>query len=102
MADVGCYAEGRLSRRVMVCGVFLIKFQYVTRFYLLAMIVFVIMWCPDDFANDLSINVTKSSYLVAQKVKVANEDDAEKQRQKDFYAKLRTHTAEQPTGAQYD
>jgi hypothetical protein len=26
MADVDCYAEGRLSLRVMVCGVFLIKF----------------------------------------------------------------------------
>ena len=38
----------------------------------------------------------------AQKVKVAKEDDAEKQRQKDFYAKLRGRTAEQPTGAQYD
>jgi hypothetical protein len=38
----------------------------------------------------------------AQKVKVAKEDDAEKQRQKDFYAKLRARTAEQPTGAQYD
>ena len=38
----------------------------------------------------------------AQKVKVAKEDSAEKQRQKDFYAKLRARTAEQPTGAQYD
>ncbi len=38
----------------------------------------------------------------AQKVKVAKEDPAEKQRQKDFYAKLRARTAEQPTGAQYD
>ena len=38
----------------------------------------------------------------AQKVKVAKEDAAEKQRQKDFYAKLRAHTTEQPTGTQYD
>ena len=38
----------------------------------------------------------------AQKVKVGKEDSAEKQRQKDFYAKLRARTAEQPTGAQYD
>ncbi|MCE8423127.1 MAG: hypothetical protein J5U19_14320 [Candidatus Methanoperedens sp.] len=38
----------------------------------------------------------------AQKVKVAKEDSAEKQRQKEFYAKLRARTAEQPTGAQYD
>lgn len=38
----------------------------------------------------------------AQKVKVAKEDDAEKQRQKDFYAKLRSRSAEQPTGAQYE
>jgi predicted amidophosphoribosyltransferase len=62
MADVDCYAEGRLSLRVMVCGVFLIKFQYETKFYLLALIFFVNMWIPDGFANDLSINVTKSSY----------------------------------------
>jgi hypothetical protein len=38
----------------------------------------------------------------AQKVKVAKEDPAEKQRQKDFYAKLRARKAEQPTGAKYD
>ncbi len=38
----------------------------------------------------------------AQKVKVAKEDPAEKQRQKEFYAKLRARTAEQPKGAQYD
>ena len=38
----------------------------------------------------------------AQKLKVGKEDSAEKQRQKDFYAKLRARTAEQPTGAQYD
>jgi hypothetical protein len=62
MADVDCYAESRLSLRVMVCGVFLIKFQYETKFYLLALIFFVNMWIPDGFANDLSINVTKSSY----------------------------------------
>jgi hypothetical protein len=37
----------------------------------------------------------------AQKIKVAKEDPAEKQRQKDFYAKLRERTAEQPAGAQY-
>ncbi len=38
----------------------------------------------------------------AQKVKVGKEDSEEKKRQKDFYAKLRARTAEQPTGAQYD
>jgi hypothetical protein len=38
----------------------------------------------------------------AQKVKVGKEDPTEKQRQKEFYAKLRARTAEQPTGAQYD
>jgi hypothetical protein len=64
MADVDCYAETILSLRVMVCGVFPIKFQYETKFYLLALIFFVIMWIPGDFANDLSINVTKSSYLL--------------------------------------
>ena len=37
----------------------------------------------------------------AQKVKVAKEDSAEKQRQKEFYAKLRARSAEQPKGAQY-
>ncbi len=37
----------------------------------------------------------------AQKVKVAKEDSAEKQRQKEFYAKLRSRSAEQPKGAQY-
>ncbi|VVB90964.1 Uncharacterised protein [uncultured archaeon] len=37
----------------------------------------------------------------AQKVKVGKEDAAEKQRQKDFYAKLRAREAEQPKGAQY-
>ncbi|KCZ72716.1 hypothetical protein ANME2D_01148 [Candidatus Methanoperedens nitroreducens] len=37
----------------------------------------------------------------AQKVKVAKEDPAEKKRQKEFYAKLRNRSAEQPTGAQY-
>jgi len=43
------------------CGVFLIKYQYETKFYLLALIFFVIMCIPGGFANDLSINVTKSS-----------------------------------------
>ena len=38
----------------------------------------------------------------AQKVKGAKEDSEEKKRQKDFYAKLRARTAEQPIGAQYD
>ena len=38
----------------------------------------------------------------AQKIKVAKEDPAEKQRQKEFYAKLRARTAEQPEGAQYE
>ncbi len=47
--------------------------------------------------DDMMDNAAK-----AQKVKVAKEDSAEKQRQKDFYAKLRARTAEQPTGAQYD
>jgi hypothetical protein len=37
----------------------------------------------------------------AQKVKTAKEDPAEKKRQKEFYAKLRARTAEQPAGAQY-
>ncbi|HLB71285.1 MAG: hypothetical protein OIN88_12155 [Candidatus Methanoperedens sp.] len=37
----------------------------------------------------------------AQKVKVGKEDSEEKKRQKEFYAKLRARTAEQPTGAQY-
>ena len=64
MADVDRYAESKLSLRVMVCGVFLIKFQYETKFYLLALIFFVIMWIPDGFANDLSINVTKSNYTL--------------------------------------
>lgn len=38
----------------------------------------------------------------AQKVKTAKMADAEKKRQKDFYAKLRARKAEQPTGAQYE
>ncbi len=38
----------------------------------------------------------------AQKIKTAKEDPAEKKRQKDFYAKLRARSAEQPSGAQYD
>lgn len=37
----------------------------------------------------------------AQKIKTAKEDPAEKKRQKEFYAKLRARSAEQPTGAQY-
>jgi len=37
----------------------------------------------------------------AQTIKVGKEDAAEKQRQKEFYAKLRARTAEQPVGAQY-
>ncbi len=37
----------------------------------------------------------------AQKVKVGKEDSAEKQRQKEFYAKLRARKAEQPVGAAY-
>ena len=37
----------------------------------------------------------------AKKVKKPEVDDAERERQKDFYAKLRARTAEQPTGAQY-
>lgn len=37
----------------------------------------------------------------AQKVKVGKQDSAEKKRQSEFYAKLRTRKAEQPTGAQY-
>jgi hypothetical protein len=61
MADVDCYAESKLSLRIMVYGVFMIKFQYETKFYLLELIFFVSMWIPDGFANDLSINVTKSS-----------------------------------------
>jgi hypothetical protein len=36
----------------------------------------------------------------AQKVKTAKEDPAEKKRQNDFYAKLRSRTAEQPKGSQ--
>lgn len=38
----------------------------------------------------------------AQKVKTAKVADAEKQRQKDFYAKLRARKAGQPVGAQYE
>jgi hypothetical protein len=60
MADVDCYAEGRLSLRVMVCGVFMIKFQYEIIFFLYRLNFFEFMWMPDGFANDLSINVTKS------------------------------------------
>ncbi len=38
----------------------------------------------------------------AKKVKKPEVSDAERQRQKEFYAKLRARTAEQPTGAQYE
>ncbi len=38
----------------------------------------------------------------AKKVKKPDVSDAERERQKAFYAKLRGRTAEQPTGAQYD
>lgn len=37
----------------------------------------------------------------AKKVKQPDVADAERQRQKEFYAKLRARKAEQPTGAQY-
>ncbi len=37
----------------------------------------------------------------AKKVKKPEVAEAERERQKEFYAKLRTRTAEQPTGAQY-
>jgi len=38
----------------------------------------------------------------AKKVKKPEVTDAERERQKEFYAKLRARKAEQPTGAQYD
>lgn len=37
----------------------------------------------------------------AQKTKKPKVADAERERQKEFYAKLRSRSAEQPTGAQY-
>ncbi len=37
----------------------------------------------------------------AKKVKNPEVSDAERERQKDFYAKLRARKAEQPKGAQY-
>lgn len=37
----------------------------------------------------------------AQKVKKPEVNDAERERQKEFYAKLRARKAEQPEGAQY-
>jgi hypothetical protein len=37
----------------------------------------------------------------AKKIKNPKVDDAERERQKEFYAKLRARKAEQPTGAQY-
>jgi len=57
IADVDCYAEARLSLRVKIRGVFLIKFQCETNFYLLVLIFFVLMWIQDGFENDLSINL---------------------------------------------
>ncbi len=66
MVDIDCYAECRLSFRVMFCCVFMTKFQYETKFYLFELIFF----CDSvdsrwfcDCALDLNINVTKSSYL---------------------------------------
>jgi len=50
----------------------------------------------------VGLESTLDNSEAAQKVKVAKEDPAEKKRQKDFYAKLRSRSAEQPTGAQYD
>ncbi len=38
----------------------------------------------------------------AKKIKAPKVDDAERERQKEFYAKLRARSAEQPKGAQYD
>ncbi len=38
----------------------------------------------------------------AQKVKTAKVDSAEKKRQSEFYAKLRSRSAQQPVGAQYE
>jgi hypothetical protein len=38
----------------------------------------------------------------AKKVKKPEVSDAERERQKEFYAKLRARKAEQPTGAQYE
>lgn len=38
----------------------------------------------------------------AKKVKNPEVADAERERQKAFYAKLRSRSAEQPTGAQYE
>jgi len=37
----------------------------------------------------------------AKKTKQPKVDDAERERQKEFYAKLRARRAEQPKGAQY-
>lgn len=50
----------------------------------------------------VGLESTLDNSEAAQQVKVAKEDPAEKKRQKDFYAKLRSRTAEQPQGAQYD
>ncbi len=38
----------------------------------------------------------------AKKIKKPEVADAERERQKEFYAKLRARKAEQPTGAQYE
>jgi hypothetical protein len=38
----------------------------------------------------------------AKKVKKPEVAEAERERQKEFYAKLRARKTEQPTGAQYD
>ncbi len=50
----------------------------------------------------VGLESTLDNSEAAQKVKVAKEDPAEKKRQKDFYAQLRSRSAAQPTGAQYD
>jgi len=55
-----------------------------------------------EVKNMVGLESSMENAANAQKIKVAKEDPAEKQRQKEFYAKLRARTAEQPTGAQYD
>ena len=50
----------------------------------------------------VGLESTLDNSEAAQKVKTAKEDPAEKKRQADFYAKLRSRSAEQPKGAQYD
>lgn len=49
----------------------------------------------------VGLESTLDNSEAAQKVKVGKEDPAEKKRQKEFYAKLRARSAEQPQGAQY-